>query len=165
MSVTNDIARSYTRPRSVLRRRVADGVREDRALAILLAGCVLMFVAQWPALSRAAFEDPSIPLEARLGGALMGWLFIAPLALYVIAGATHLLAKLCGGQGSGYASRMALFWALLAASPLWLLSGLVAGFIGPGIALNLTGLVAGVAFFGIWLAGLWEVQSRNGTGA
>lgn len=165
MSVTTDIARSYTRPRSVLRRRVSGGVREDRALAILLAGCLIMFVSQWPHLSRAAFEDPSIPLEARLGGALMGWLFIAPLALYLIAAVTHLIAKAFGGKGSGYATRMALFWALLAASPMWLLAGLVGGFIGPGIALDLTGLVAGVAFLGIWLAGLWEVQSRNGTSA
>ena len=165
MSVTNDIARSYTRPRQVLRRRIAGGVREDRALAILMAGCLVMFVAQWPGLSRAAFEDPSIPLEARLGGALMGWLFIAPLALYILAALTQLVARVFGSSATGYATRMALFWAVLAASPLWLLSGLVAGFIGPGIAFNLTGLVAGVAFLGIWTAGLWEVQSRNGTGA
>ena len=165
MSITNDIARSYTRPRQVLRRRTAGGAREDRAFAILMVGCVVMFVAQWPGLSRAAFEDPSIPLDARLGGALMGWLFIAPLFFYLLAAITHLAARLFGGQGSGFEARMALFWALLAASPLWLLAGLVAGFIGPGIAFNLTGLVAGVAFLGIWTAGLWEIQGRTGSSA
>ncbi|MEL6643601.1 MAG: YIP1 family protein [Pseudomonadota bacterium] len=165
MSITNDIARSYIRPREVLRRRTAGGVREDRAFAILMAGCLVMFVAQWPGLSRAAFEDPSIPLNARLGGALMGWLFIAPLFFYLLALLSHWGAKVLGGQGTGFGSRMALFWAVLAASPLWLLSGLVAGFIGPGTAFNLTGLVAGLAFLGIWTAGLWEIQSRTGSSA
>lgn len=163
MSITNDIARSYRWPRQVLRRRTEGGAREDRAFAILMAGCIVMFVAQWPGLSRAAYEDPSIPLEARLGGALMGWLFIAPLFFYLLAFLTHLGAKVFGGNGSGFESRMALFWALLAASPLWLLSGLVAGFIGPGVAFNLTGLVAGLAFLGIWTAGLWEIQGRAGS--
>ena len=156
-----DIARSYRAPRQVLRRRVAGAPREDRAFMLLVVGCLIMFVAQWPALSRAAFEDPSIPLEARLGGALMGWLFIAPLFLYVLAGISHLIAKLLGGRASFYQARMALFWALLAASPAFLFSGLIAGFVGPGGALTLTSALAGVAFLWIWGAGLWEVERKG----
>jgi len=53
---------------------------------------------------------------------------------------------------------MALFWGLLAAAPLWLLWGLVAGFIGPGPALDLTGIVALVAFLVLWLAGLYTFE-------
>ncbi|MEM1066149.1 MAG: YIP1 family protein [Pseudomonadota bacterium] len=165
MSVATDIARSYISPRQVQRRRMAGGPREDRALAVLMAGCVLMFIAQWPGLSRAAFIEPTIPLEARLGGALMGWLFIMPLLLYILAGLTHAFARLFGGKGTWYRARMALFWALLAASPLWLFTGLVGGFVGPGVALNLTGLAAGLAFLVIWGAGLWEAEMRDGAGA
>jgi len=45
---------------------LAQGPREDRALATLLGACVILFIAQWPFHARAAYLDPSIPLEARL---------------------------------------------------------------------------------------------------
>jgi hypothetical protein len=163
MSVTRDIARTYRAPREVLRRRVAGAPREDRALAIVMAACALMFVSQWPGLSRLAFEDPSVPLDMRLGGALLGWVFIAPLALYLLAAVVHAIARLFGGRASWYEARMALFWALLASSPLWLLNGLVAGFIGPGPELTLVGLAALLAFLVFWGAGLWEVETGRGT--
>jgi hypothetical protein len=156
--ITRDIARTYRAPRQVLREKLAAGPREERALATLLGACFLVFVSQWPALSRQAWLDPEVPLDARLGGALMGWLFIAPMAAYVMAAATHVAARLIGGRGSWFGARLALFWALLAASPLWLLNGLVAGFIGPGPALNLVGLAAVTAFLVFWGAGLWEAE-------
>ncbi len=34
------------------------------------------------AVAREAHLDDTVPLDALLGGALMGWMFIAPLALY-----------------------------------------------------------------------------------
>lgn len=162
MPVSTDIVRTYRAPRRVLREKLANGEREDRALATLMGACFLMFVAQWPSLSRQAYLDPSVPLDARMGGALMGWLFIAPMAAYVIAAASHLLAKVVGGRGTWFGARLALFWALLAASPLWLLNGLVAGFIGPGLELNLVGLIAVGAFLVIWGAGLWEAERGEG---
>ena len=127
-----------------------------------MAACFLVFVAQWPYLARLAYEEPDIPLQMRLGGALMGWLFIVPLAAYVLAAITHAVARAFGGRASWYEARMALFWALLAASPLWLLNGLVAGFIGPGPALTAVGLVAMGAFVAFWGAGLWEVETGHG---
>jgi hypothetical protein len=84
------------------------------------------------------------------------------VAAYVIAAASRLLARLLGGRGTWFGARLALFWALLAASPLWLLNGLVAGFIGPGIALNLVGLMAVGAFLLFWGAGLWEAERGEG---
>jgi hypothetical protein len=156
--ITRDIARTYRAPRQVLREKLAAGPREERALATLMGACFLVFVSQWPALSRQAWLDPEVPLDARLGGALMGWLFIAPMAAYVMAAATHVAARLIGGRGSWFGARLALFWALLAASPLWLLNGLVAGFIGPGPALNLVGLAAVTAFLVFWGARLWEAE-------
>ncbi|MGI1661728.1 YIP1 family protein [Palleronia sp. KMU-117] len=162
MSVTRDIARTYRAPREVLRRRVAGAPREDRALAVVMAGCVLMFVAQWPLLSRLAFEDPSVALDMRLGGALLGWVFIAPLALYLLAAAVHGVLRLFGGRANWYEARMALFWALLASTPLWLLNGLVAGFIGPGAGQTIVGGLALLAFLGFWGAGLWEIETGHG---
>ena len=162
MPVSTDIVRTYRAPRRVLREKLAGGPREDRALATLMGACVLVFVSQWPVLSRQAYLDPSIPLDARMGGALMGWLFIAPVAAYVMAAASHLLAKVFGGRGTWFGARLALFWALLAASPLWLLNGLVAGFIGPGAALNLVGVIAVGAFVVFWGAGLWEAERGEG---
>jgi hypothetical protein len=160
--VSTDIVRTYRAPRRVVREKLANGAREDRALATLMGGCFLVFVSQWPLLSRQAYLDPSIPLDARMGGALMAWLFIAPVAAYVMAAASHLLAKVFGGRGTWFGARLALFWALLAASPLWLLNGLVAGFIGPGPALNLVGVIAAGAFVVFWGAGLWEAERGRG---
>ncbi|MBT8457369.1 MAG: YIP1 family protein [Rhodobacteraceae bacterium] len=161
MSATLDILRSYRSPRSVMRRRIAGDANEARAVVILIVGCGLLFIAQWPSLARMAFEDPSIPLEARLGGALFAWMFLMPLFLYALAGISRLIAVLLRGRGTHYSARMALFWALLASAPLWLFNGLVAGFIGPGPAANGTALIAGVAFLWIWGAGLWETEHRH----
>lgn len=165
MSVALDIARTYRAPRRVLRRRAAPPFSEPRALAVLMGACLIMFVAQWPVASRAAWENPAVPLDARLGGALLGWLFIAPLAFYGIGALSHVVARLFRGRGSWYEARMALFWALLASSPLWLLNGLVLGFVGQGPAAAVTGSLAGLAFLGFWGAGLVEMEQGNGQGA
>ncbi|KAF0675039.1 YIP1 family protein [Profundibacterium mesophilum] len=159
MALTTDILRSYVRPAEVLRRRMA-GSGEDRALVTVMLACGLIFVAQWPRLSREAFLSGQ-EMEMLVGGALLGWLFLAPLALYAIAAISHLAARLMGGAGSFFEARMALFWALLAAAPLWLLWGLVAGLVGPGPGLDMLGIVALLAFLWIWLAGLWSVETSR----
>ncbi len=78
--------------------------------------------------------------------------------LYALALLAHGLARLVGGQGSAYGARLALFWALLAASPLILLHGLVAGFIGPGPGLQGVGLIWCGVFLWFWLSGLREAE-------
>jgi hypothetical protein len=161
VSVTRDIARTYRGPGRVVRDRLRGGATEAHGLAILMAGCALMFVAQWPVLSRLAFEDPTIPLQARLSGALIVWVFMMPLAFYILAPLPHLVIRLFGGKGTWFAARLALFWALLAATPLWLLNGLVMGFIGPGPAAVLTTVVAGLAFVVFWGAGLWQIEKAD----
>ena len=165
MSLTGDILLSYRQPRRVIRRRLDAGPREDRALALLIGACLLMFAAQWPRLARAAHLHGEIPLEVAIGGALFGWLFVAPLGLYLLAWLSHLVARLLGGRGSAFGARMALFWALLAAAPLFLLQGLVAGLIGPGPELAATGLVALGAFLLIWGICLVEAETRAGAAA
>jgi hypothetical protein len=158
MPITSDIVESYRRPRDVLRRRMGAGPNEGRALALLLAACLLIFISQLPGLARAAHLDPSVPLDARMGGALMATFFLLPLVAYALAGISRLVAWAFGGKGTGYGARMALFWSLLAVSPLMLLQGLVRGFIGEGPALTATGVVVALAFVVLWMTALAEAE-------
>lgn len=159
MSVTADILESWRHPRRVIRRKLDLGVREDRALATLMAACVLNFVSQLPALARAAHFAPETPLDARIGGALLGTVFLLPLVVYLIAAVSHLVARAMGGQGTGFGARLALFWAMLAISPLLLLNGLVAGLIGAGPALWGVGVAVLAGFLYLWIAGLIEAEA------
>lgn len=160
MGVTVDIARTWRHPRQVMARLLGAGVREDRALIILMTACLLIFIGQWPSLVRQAHFDPSTPLDARMGGALMAWLFIVPLVAYGMAAIARILAKILGGQGSWYSARLALFWSLLAAAPFWLAFGLARGFTGSGTLINVLGLVAFLAFLIIWL--MTMIQAETG---
>ncbi|MEM6635003.1 MAG: YIP1 family protein [Pseudomonadota bacterium] len=157
MSVTRDILQSYRRPRKVVRRRIGPDPREDRALAYVMAACLVIYVAQWPRLSREAFLDGEIPLQALLGAALLGWILIMPLILYCLAGLIFVVARPLIKRGSAYETRVALFWGLLASTPLWSLYGLMAGFIGPGPALQGIGTVLLIVLLYLWSAGLREV--------
>ncbi|MHA6323606.1 YIP1 family protein [Roseivivax sp. CAU 1753] len=160
MAVTSDIVASYRRPGAVMHRLLSGARREDRALAILMAACVLYFVSRLPALARDAHLQGE-ELNPQLGGALFGWIFIAPLLMYGIAAVSHMVARVVGGQGSWYGARMALFWSLLASSPLVLLNGLVAGFIGPGPGLSVVGAIWVGVFLWFWIAGLRVAEKRH----
>ncbi len=151
---------SYRAPRAVMRRHLARGLREDYALYILLIACGIVFVSRWPELSRAAHLDPSIPLSARLWAAGLGWIFFAPMFFYALAWLSYLIARIMGGQGTAYGARLALFWSLLVVSPIWLLHGLVAGFIGDGPQLVAVGVLLFGAFGWVWISSLIEAQSR-----
>ncbi|MBV1868296.1 MAG: YIP1 family protein [Marinosulfonomonas sp.] len=156
MEIAGDIIRSWRSPRRVMRKHLAAGLREDRALICLFAACVLILVSQFPALMRASEPDG---FEARVVGPLFGWLFVAPLFMYLLAALSHVLARLVGGQGTWFGARLALFWSLLAAAPLWLINGFVAEFSG---ATYLTSIVAGLAlgmFVVIWISSLIEAES------
>ncbi|MBC7165216.1 MAG: YIP1 family protein [Roseovarius sp.] len=155
MPVSRDIVATYRGPRRVVARLLAMGVREDRALALLMGGCALVFVAQWPRLAREAHMAGE-GLNPRLAGALLGWMVIAPLMFYGLAFLSQIAARLLGGRVTGYGARIALFWAFLAASPLLLLHGLVAGFIGPGAGLTVIGAIWCGVFLWFWLSGLGE---------
>ncbi|MCG7626480.1 YIP1 family protein [Epibacterium sp. MM17-32] len=155
MAVTADITATYRGPRKVIARLLSMGHREDRLLAFLMGACALMFIAQMPRLAREAHLTGQ-DLNMLLGGALLGIIFIAPLALYAFAWLSHMLARLLGGQGDGFRGRLALFWAFLASTPILLLNGLVAGFIGSGPALNGVGLLWLAVFLWFWLSGLRE---------
>lgn len=164
MSLVRDIIRTYRAPREVQQDRMSGPAREDRALAVLMGACVMIFIAQWPRLSREAFLDPSIGFDARLAGALFGWLMVMPLVFYALAMIVQLLMRLRGVKGMGFASRMALFWALLASTPLWLLTGLAAGFSGQGAGLTIVGIAALGAFIIFWMAGVSVILAQRSEG-
>lgn len=159
MAITTEIFRTYRAPRATMRRLLEGGQREDRAIAYLMAACVVTFVGQWPRLQREATLNPEgPPLEALISGALMGWVFVVPLMAYGVAAVSHLLARLFGGQGTWWGARVALFWSMLAISPMMLLTGLVAGFVGEGPQLGVTGLATVLAFCAIWVISLVEAE-------
>ena len=164
MAVSDDILATWRGPGRVMARLMAQRPSEGRVLAWLMAGCALTFVAQWPVLARRAHLQEA-ELGPMMGGSLLAWLFIAPLVFYGIAALSGLGLRLVAGPVKGQGPRIALFWAFLAASPLMLLNGLVAGFIGPGPGLVLVGLVWVGAFLWFWIAGLRAAARGRGGAA
>ena len=113
----------------------------------------------WP-ISRAAALDPSVPMAGRMAGALTAVLLMMPLLAYAFASLVALASRLTPWRLEAEDSRLALFWALLAISPAMLLAGLVEGLIGPGPALTITRLIAGIGFLFIWGSGIRALARR-----
>ena len=155
MPITSDIAATYWRPRGMFRRLYDTGSHEERALMLVFAGCLMMFIAQTPRLAREAYLQGHDPWSA-IGTTLAAWVFVAPLMLYALSYLSYLLLRAFGGKCPAIYARLALFWAFLAASPLVLLHGVVAGYTGPGGALNMMGATWLGVFMLFWLAGLRE---------
>lgn len=134
----------------------------DRALIMVLMVAMLIFlVAQAPGHARAAELDPSVPLSARMAGALFAVMFVMPLVFYVLASLVASLLRLLGRRITAENSRLALFWSLLAVSPAMLLAGMTAGLVGPGLALMLCQALAGLGFLYIWGAGLLTLSEKT----
>jgi hypothetical protein len=157
MSVTRDIVSSWHSPRLVIRRHLSRPVSEPFAFTLLVTFLILAFIALWPGMARLSTLDPSVPLTARLIPAGLALLATIPL-WYAIGIISHLIAHAFGGQGTYYRARLALFMALLAATPLVLLQGLTQGMIGPGPQANLVGAIAGAGFLALWIIMLIEAE-------
>ena len=160
MAVLHDILASYRAPAAVVSRILARGTHEGRALAFCMGSCALMFVAQWPVLARKAHLTDAA-LDMIMGGALLGTVFILPLLLYTLAGLLHLVLGKITGRGSGFGARVAVFWALMAAVPLALLNGLTLGFVGPGGAASLVGLLWFASLIWMVIGGLRHVYGTH----
>lgn len=158
MPVTRDIVQAHRRPRMVMRRLLELGQREDRALAMLMAACFVMFLAQMPFRSRQSHLDGS-DLTDLLQNDLFAMIFVLPLLAYGIAAIAHLVTKVFGGKGDFYRARLALFWALLASTPLIVLSGLTKGFIGEGTENTIVGAIWFAVFLWIWISSMWEAET------
>ena len=62
----------------------AAGASEKENLAYLVGGCVISFVAQWPAQSRQAFINQQ-PVDELMGAILLSNLFLLPLIFYLVS--------------------------------------------------------------------------------
>lgn len=163
MSVVLDIIRTFRAPQVIQARRMAGEPREDRALVTLIAACALIFVAQWPRYAREAHFDASIGLDARLAAGLFGWLMVMPLVFYAVSIVVTIALRITGQGMPGFSVRMALFWALLASTPLWLLAGLLGGF-APGPGWTIVSSLAFAAFLVFAGAGLITARTlREGS--
>lgn len=140
MSLTRNILRSYRDPAGVVRGLAQGDLREPQVMFFALLACGLIFVAQWPILSRAATLDPSVTFEQRMGGAMFGIMFLLPLVLYGLAALLKLGLRLSGRSVPGILARLALFWSLLAVTPLMLVQGGLSAFLG------LVGVTQGFGF-------------------
>ena len=153
MSVTRDMAATWRRPGQVAARHLERGASEPRLLAFVMGGSLLVFVSQWPRLAREAHLGGA-PMGEIIAGEFMRLIFLLPLFLYLIALISHGVMRLFKGQGTAFSARLALFWAFLASGPLILLVGLVSGFVGPGVQLEVTKLVYWIVFLWFWIAAL-----------
>jgi hypothetical protein len=159
MPVTTDIVRTWRSPRAVQRDQLALGPREDRALIYLMLACGVLCVAQLPRLAREAHLLAE-PLDQLIGSAVYGWVFVMPLAFYLLAILFWLALKALGRETAGVRLRIALFWALLASTPLALFHGLLAGMNGATLATNLVGAAWVLSFAVFAAAGLAEAARR-----
>jgi hypothetical protein len=157
MTVTTDLVATWRSPRAALRRHLARGVSEPFAFTLLLVFLILAFVGQWPAAAREAYLADEPSAAPRILGRGLAVLATIPF-WYGLAALSRVVARALGGQGSWYAARIALFWALATVGPLMLLQGLVAGMIGTGPRLWTVSIIAGVAFLWLWLTMLHEAE-------
>ncbi len=162
MSATTDILQIWRRPAEIFRAKLNQGAREDRALAVLLGACGLMFVARWPQLAREAHfarlaaEQAGTPLDqvpnlqALMGITLFALMFFAPVLIFLFGTLTGVVLRACKVQISDYRARLSLFWALLATTPAMLLQGMIAGMVGPGAGLLIIQFLVALAFLWLW---------------
>lgn len=161
MSLLGNILKSYRRPRAVIEEFMDDGVREDRALGFLAGGCVITFIAQWPPLARQAYIEGQ-ELDMLMGAALYGWIFLAPLLFYILAGLVQFVGYLLGSKRSGVQTRTVIFWAFLATAPLLLVVGVIEGFLGPSAMKTFVEVIWLASFIWFVVAGLRFKGNQTG---
>ena len=154
MSIAALIAKTYVAPRAVIAKWLAAPRHEGRLLAMLIAACAVICLSVLPFLLAQPGEAPP---QARVGAAIFAWLAVAPLAFYGIAGVIQGAQHLVGITRDGYHVRLALFWSLLAAAPLWLLNG--AGMAMPSASIRqATGAVALAGVLALVIACQWALR-------
>ncbi|MEO8531494.1 MAG: YIP1 family protein [Deltaproteobacteria bacterium] len=151
------ILRTYRAPGSVMDALLDQPRFEGRGLAMLMGGCAMIAISTLPHLLA---QTSAVPNEARVSATLFAWLAIAPLAFYAIALVLDLLRRLIRLPSDGYTTRIALFWSVLAATPLWLLNGI--GLTIPNETIKLVfGLIALIGFLFLVSAHLRAAYRRK----
>ena len=129
MSVVINISKTYYKPTQTYSKLFAAGASEKENLAYLVGGCVISFVAQWPAQSRQAFINQQ-PVDELMGAILLSNLFLLPLIFYLVSAIILIFAKIFKSNILGADLRLIIFWSYLASTPILLLVGLIQGFFG-----------------------------------
>lgn len=159
MSLTTDLRQSWTGHRTVVRRHLSRGKSEPFLFTFLFVFMILAFISLYPRAARIALENPETPLAPQMLALAFGLLATLPF-WYGLAALSHLAARGLGAKGgSWYGARLALFWSLVAASPVILLQGLTVGIIGMGMQSFLLGILALTAFVVFWALALVEVYA------
>lgn len=167
MSVLANVARTYSSPRRAFRQTLAATTSEGRAFAYLLAGSLVHFLGRLPALaSERPNEEFGVPLAAAAAGTFLGLVIFAPIMLYILAALGNLAARMLGCGVTWRSARTVLFWSFMAVSPLAVASGLAAGLLQSGPALELLlNAVIGVCFLSFWLIGMSEAARAKADAA
>ncbi len=158
MAVTRDIVEAHLRPRRVMARLLRMGQREDRVLAMLMGGCIILFVSQWPYRARQAHFTVET-LTDYIQHDAVGLIFVLPLLAYGVAALLRLISRIFGAKADYYSARLAMFWALLASSPALVLAGMVKGFIGLGAANSIVGALWLLVF--LWVLGNSLIEAEK----
>ena len=158
MAVTRDIVEAHLRPRRVMARLLRMGQREDRVLAMLMGGCIILFVSQWPYRARQAHFTGET-LTDYIQHDAVGLIFVLPLLAYGVAALLRLISRIFGAKADYYSARLAMFWALLASSPALILAGMVKGFIGLGAANSIVGALWLLVF--LWVLGNSLIEAEK----
>lgn len=138
-------------------RLLSMGQREDRAYAMLMGGCIISFMAQWPFRARQAHLNGETLTDYIQHDAL-GIVFLLPLIAYGLAALVRLLTRLFNAKADYYSARLSLFWALLASSPTLVLAGMIKGFIGLGTANSTVGALWLIIFLWVLVNSLIEAE-------
>ena len=170
MSLTGRIFAAWGNPRREMRAQMNAGDIDGRALTYVLIAGILLSIAELPeaVLRGGLTDDPAsepvaVTLAARFFQVALGALMLALVGL-VVAPLSRLAARAFGGVGSWATTRLALFWSLLTATPLALMSAvLLTGGIVSGLrwlveASFIAGLMMLLMLLHVWSASLAEAE-------
>jgi len=158
MSILVDIGAAYRNARAEMHHQTSI-MTEPRTLMLGLTACFLSFVADLPGLAAGVTTagESSDVLNGRLGALFIWRVLFGTLFLYAIAAVSHLILKPFKGQGTWSEARLALMWAGMVATPLWLISGICKVFAPPSVFL-VAQLLTTVVFFWQWVTCLAVVE-------
>lgn len=154
-----DIAASYLRPGTVIAQLKARNPGEEQLLAFVMFACLFGFVTQLPDILAKVAGDPSGNSPALNAGAtLVGAMIFAPLFFYFVAGISHLIVRIMGGNSGWYDARLALFWSLLAIQPAVILAKIMSTFLPVAALQPVISAVLAALFAFMWISGLRRLQ-------
>nr|WP_281376652.1 YIP1 family protein [Rubricella aquisinus] len=118
---------TWRSPRAAMHEQLARGYEEPRALMYVMLAGGLFFVAGIPRAIQGNMAQSAEPLDG--SGVIISWFItsvvIVTLMRYFMAAVARWSAKVFGGRGSYFTSRLGFFWMSVAIAPAILLAGMV----------------------------------------